>query len=529
MAKVNADHNCVRMKCKGDKLGELHVNCNRCGKKWFIECLKDEDEIYELTKAIGLIKIESDSNGEIKVTAQVTDTKKEIFNTIMGKDSPIEYVCLQCKKKEGSTRTKIAKIEKQIVDMKEWKQKQEQKQEQEINEYKAKLLECEEKVKEMKIEMENDKHKINENQETINALTQTIEEKDALIEQSKNNTQHGTLEESENEDESGSDEHGINNVNAMKKLIKSAVTKQLKTEMDRMQKMIEEIRNSVGKTKHVRFSDETIASEYEEDVDEFDGNGQNKRNIHFDQQMIPTKQMNRNYRTNKVYEMYVSKFECDMSVEIIEQHITTNTSLSTQTFSIEEIRSSSSNGRTPNYKAFKITTLKREIYEEILEIWAPHYNAREFKRNTNERGQTTRNINNTTPNTTPNKTYNTTMNSTRNRTNKRNWQLTPNKTVSQNGYGQNRTPNIKTNETNTEKTITMESGAENGATRPQNDRQSMQQQQYQQRNNRTNTPANFLARQSQQYQQGVSNTSQQGANYQYQMDRTKQQYQKKGG
>lgn len=206
MPKISADHSCTKTKCKGQTLGELFVDCNRCGRRWFMECLQEEDEIYELLKAIGLIRLELNERSEAKTITSVTEDKKNIFNTIIGKDSPIEYVCLQCKKREGSTRTKIKKLETLVVSMNDLKKEQES----EISKYKQIICEYEQTKKTMEGEIETHKLRIHENQETINALTQTIEQKDTLIEQNKaSGTTMAMSEDDDDEDDDRyTDEHG---------------------------------------------------------------------------------------------------------------------------------------------------------------------------------------------------------------------------------------------------------------------------------------------------------------------------------
>lgn len=226
-----------------------------------------------------------------------------------------------------------------------------------------------------------------------------------------------------------------------------------------------------------------------------------------------------------MYEIYVSKFECDTQTEVIEQHITNNTNINKHTFTIEEMKSS---GLRTNYKAFKITTLKREIYNEIMDIWAPKLKARDFKPTINEGGQTNTNKYHEKAtnmyNRTPNKSYNLRMDETRYETNKHNWQFTPRKNVSHNqnmsqsNYEQNKTP---TND-KYEKKFTPERYNYNTERREMGRLYNGQyEQKYQQPTHQTNTQSIFLDRnkQTQQFYQGVGNRFQQGVNNQYQQTR----------
>lgn len=507
MVKINADHDCVGKKCKGETLDGLKIECNRCEKQWLLECLINENEIYELIKAIGIITLKvDDAKGKVQTVATVTEEKTNILNTIIGKESPIEYVCLTCKKKEGSTRNKLKQMETAMERMN------------------RKIQNEKEKYIEQQKTIENLNQTINENQKTINELTQAIEEKDQLIEQNKTrNTVMIMSDDDENDGENDGNENGQNN---MKNMIKKTVAKQMKIETLKLtQAMNETIVNECKKIKetisvqsgkerrNVTFDDKILMRE----------DSEIERNIQFDPKLVPTKQMNINYNEKKVYEIYISKFEFDKTIEDIEQHITSNTNFNTQTFTIEEIRSSSSSGRAPNYKAFKIMTLKREIYDEIMDIWAPHYKAREFKQNTNERRVTTTNTYHEQPtniyNRTPNKSYNMKTNDTRYETNNQNRQFTPNKKTSYNRFEQNRTPNNDKYERN----FTPENhefNTERRETGRQYNRQSEQQHRTQQMNKQSNF-SNFLDnKQQQQFRKGVDNKYQQGGYNQYNQGRT---------
>lgn len=102
---------------------------------------------------------------------------------------------------------------------------------------------------------------------------------------------------------------------------------------------------------------------------------------------------------------------------------------------------------------------------------------------------------------------------------KRNWQFTPKKYVSNNKYGQDRTPTNNKYERNFTPKRYETKGRE---TVQQNNRQSEQQQQYQHRTQQRNTQSIFLDKnkQPQKYQQGVGNRFQQGVNNQHQQERT---------
>lgn len=84
--------------------------------------------------------------------------------------------------------------------------------------------------------------------------------------------------------------------------------------------------------------------------------------------------------TRNVYEIHVSKFDPDMTTDEIASHIIANTSIqSADVFSVT-ISASQKNNSSKTHIAFKISTFKKEYYEQIMSerLWAPHYIAREF-------------------------------------------------------------------------------------------------------------------------------------------------------
>lgn len=511
---IDANLDCVKKKCTGEKLNGLNIDCNRCDKKWFLECLINENEINVLMNTIGLIETKQDeSSGQTKTVTNVTERKKTILNTIIGKESPIEYVCLTCKKLYGSTRNKIKNMEAALIKMNE------------------KIKSTEKKTDALQKQIEQKQTEVDDSQRTINELTKQIEQKDKIIEQNetklaamiaKNNDYDD--DESDSESENSNDGNGQKHMKKMKQMIQHTVTKQMKIETEKIERIIKETiseqreRNTFKKRRNVRFNDNISMDDM--DRNEYENIEQSERNIQFDAQLIPTKQIN---NENKLYEIYVSKFACNIPTEFIEQHITCNTNYSTHTFTIEEIKSNNNSGRTPNYKAFKITTLKRDIYNDIMNIWEPHYKARDFIPTKIEGGQTATNTyyehTTNTHDRTPNRTYNMRSNDTGHNTYRQNKQFTPKRNMS---YSRNEQNGTKTNN-GFERNVTPERHNYNTERRQMSRQYNRQSEQQQQKQNiqQMNTLSNFLDMntQSQQYQQGAGNRYRQGVNSQHQQGR----------
>lgn len=165
----------------------------------------------------------------------------------------------------------------------------------------------------------------------------------------------------------------------MKKLVRNEMKELVKTIDKRMENEKTNDDDSVvmKRNKGVTFDSDMMNSRLEENKKTTNG-----KDIEFDPNLRPAKQQQQ--KRNRVYEIYISQFEKGTQIQIIEQHILKNTNLSEEVFNIEEIRSNSTK-RSSNYIAFKITTLKEQAYDDIMQIWEPHFSARDFRPSTSER------------------------------------------------------------------------------------------------------------------------------------------------
>lgn len=364
MPKINAEHDCKREKCKGDKFKQIKIECNRCEKDWMLDCLIEEDEIYELVKAIGLITLKQDeTRGEVIVT-KVTDEKKAIFKLIIGKESPIEYVCLTCKKKGGSTKVKLKQLDEAYEDVK------------------TQLMTEKDTNNELKQKISDQNNKINDNEQLISQLTQNLEEKDRIIKRYTDNEMI-TLSDDDEENEESSDKFDMKKV---KQMIQKTITKQFMKEMETMKQIVndrnDEVMSLTARQRNVKFDERILVREMS--GDESDQRERvNENNVQFSENLIPeqiTKQTT--HRENKLYSIYVSQFKCGINPNVIEEHIMRNTDIiNPDAFAIEVVESAR---KDKNYIAFKISTLKYEIYNKIKHIWSPHYTARDFIPTTSE-------------------------------------------------------------------------------------------------------------------------------------------------
>lgn len=495
MSTINSEHDCRNDECKGDKFKGVKFNCNQCDKIWRLECVIGQDGIYDLAELIGLIRYDEEKRTNI---ASVNEQKKQQLNKIIGKDSPIEYACETCREK-GRTRDRIKQMEEEIE---KWKENAT-----EINE---KYNEIEKKNNELK-------ETIRENQKVIQQMTDAADRPERWSERDIRSELVQIIDENSGDDANGN-ENRNEYENIMKRVINSTIPNILKREMDKITKtindkvtkeckkvsetvivQIEKNKSMQHVNKNVTFSNDICNTSHEQTEAE------HNNNIQFDTNLKPAKQTKDTYKESKVHEMYVSKFACDVTKEIVEQHILNNTDISKEAFKIEEMRSTN-NERERNYKAYKITTLTHKNYEEIMQIWEPNFVAREFRPSMYEKGQTKPNTFQNSRNEifkrTPNETY-------RMRASERERQYTPRKnTPMNNKYDRYATP---------ERYNYNYSGERGERERHDSDRFGRQNRKQQQQftneheDQHTNTRTNFLDR-NRKAQQGVNRQHQQGVN-----------------
>lgn len=94
----------------------------------------------------------------------------------------------------------------------------------------------------------------------------------------------------------------------------------------------------------------------------------------------PPQQPKNNATMNGVFEIHVSKFDNEYTENDLIEHIMQNTTIVVaEVFTVEALMSQNQSDER-GYKSFKITTLKKQIYDEIMDesLWAPEFTARNF-------------------------------------------------------------------------------------------------------------------------------------------------------
>lgn len=228
MPRINENHDCKRDGCEGEKFKGMKVECNTCDKIWFLDCLVEEDDMYELMKTIGLVTLtQNETNKTITLKTKWTEEKQNTYNAIIGNQTSIEYACITCNS-INSTKKRIKMMEKEIGKLNE-------------------QLKIEnDKCKELKEKNEELNNRI---MNTNTMLQELRKENDELNEQNRNLNTKNVMSDSEEEEEEN--EGNEVNMKTMKMMIKKTITKAMKCETDKMLKLMNEsVENEWKQTKN---------------------------------------------------------------------------------------------------------------------------------------------------------------------------------------------------------------------------------------------------------------------------------------
>lgn len=398
----NTVHSCEERGCKGEMTNGANLICNECKKKWYLECLIEENDIFELMMILNIVVKKNE-----KYTYNITTETKKALEKVIGSNEAIRYACNMCRKKTESVNDKAKKLERENKKLKD-----------EINNLKTKLEDECETVKEMNEQNEIKSELLNEKNQMIKQLTN---ENEVMKKTAKNvNTKNGDVDEMNGNTDSRRDDSEKMNINKINELIERTITNEMnKLSIKLDEKLLNECkkiekkitlreketesndnnkekeknngnsninRNNIASyfqarqtpktTRNVTFNRNDREPSTSNEKNETQPHKQNEKIITFDEKLKPAKQQQQ--KENKCYEIYVSQFGEGTQIEYIEQHILNNTSILNTAFKVEEIISNN-NARRPSYVAFKITTLKYDVYNEIMNIWAPKFTAREFR------------------------------------------------------------------------------------------------------------------------------------------------------
>lgn len=105
MSKNNV-HSCEESGCKGEMTNGTYLICNECKKKWYMECLIEENDIFELMMILNIVVKKND-----KYTYNITTETKEALEKVIGNNEAIRYACNMCRKTTESEKEKMKKVE----------------------------------------------------------------------------------------------------------------------------------------------------------------------------------------------------------------------------------------------------------------------------------------------------------------------------------------------------------------------------------------------------------------------------------
>lgn len=355
------NHDCATNKCEGRELNGLNLICNICTRICFLTCLLKKKEVFELLESVGLIKYDETKN---KTYPILNDNTIKKFHTIIGTDTLFEFTCEQCKEK-GTTKDKIDKLQNKLKKM---------------------------ELTNMDLQGQLD------SEMTVNEkLKQTIEDNKILIEQltdeaNKQNNNSGAEKNDATKIPNTMIENEMNKlVNKLNEIIINEcnnLKEKILTQNYTVQKATKSVIINAPETNEQRNRNGKSTKKTQSSITDYLTQTKRKEQHEIKNCLRPPQQIKKPTMTKnkdrEIYEMYVSQFEYGTKEEMIIQHILEKTEIvNKDSFNVEEIESKSS--EEPNYVAFKITTLKKELYDEILGIWAPDFYAREYKsKQTNE-------------------------------------------------------------------------------------------------------------------------------------------------
>lgn len=353
-------HDCDNKNCEGKVLAGLHWNCNKCGKKSFCDCTaKENDEAFCLLVAMKLINENADGEATTNVNSQ---TLKD-FNLIFGDNSLFGFTCKSCKTK----------------DVIEVDAKQEQ-----INQLKSQLQVEHETAIELKKKNDALEETIEENKKLIRELT---EENSNPF----NVTDNGITNKIIGNDSTSLEEIKTQIMSDMKALMSCEIgkldkkfAKETKTTREFCTKKINE--RESNKNSGIRSAFDNLQSDTPKRSVSFasakgnqpkhdqvaDNQQRNDSHLVFSEKMKPATQTKTTDKNR--YEIYVAKFAVGTTVSDIVEHVMKNTSIiNPEAFKVEICNSNS------DYIAFKVSTLNKEPYDEIMNIWSPYYVASKYR------------------------------------------------------------------------------------------------------------------------------------------------------
>lgn len=354
-------HDCEKEKCDGKLLNGLTLSCNICGKSCFLTCLTSRDDVFELLQAIDLIKYDTVKK---KTKANLNDATVKRLQNIIGRNSLFEFTCLNCRK-IGTTIEIIKRLEQNFERVQGININLQEKLD---NEY--------EKTKQLNKTISENKQLIEELTEEANKQNGNVVLNDDMYTQMINNMQIRI----ENEMDEMKNKLNELMINECKNVKESWLQQKINNEESQKTKKSVTINTPTPNKKQSNEREHTTNTKtIQSSITNYLQPPKKRQDTsEINNELRPPQMKNKTQNDNDIaYAMYVAKFEYGTKKEAIVQHILKKTRINKESFDVEEVETKSSE---PNYVAFKIKTLKKEIYDEIMEIWKnTDFQAREYK------------------------------------------------------------------------------------------------------------------------------------------------------
>lgn len=342
---ISTTHKCHENNCNGSKLHGLRLKCSSCGEYCYFECIASRPELKTL---LGLMNFQDKGNASRSVQTKLTN--------VFGEGTLFKFKCPPCNEHDNS----------HTIDLDDNNAENED-QSKQIDELKSRVSSLElvfnDVGKMLKSQIKNNS--------TMSALMKkcvtVLGKNDEMLQTAKGQLlSTGSLQSHEIE------------VDAQVHQDPNEIT-------DVSSEPIDSTNNGNGRQSHIASemnghdisAGTATASTKPKPV-----STTNTTNAHKSKNTHQTETLD----GAKIHEIFISKFPTRMSCDDMAKLIVEKTSLQDDSqFNLEKIKFNS-------FAGFKVTVLKAEIREEILDskIWSPKYNACMFDHNKKQKADTQR-------------------------------------------------------------------------------------------------------------------------------------------
>lgn len=376
-----AHHDCVKSGCSGQNLYGISLTCQCCFKPVFMECIQTRKEVTELTEAFGFSDLQYTSS--FQGQQQLITKMKNMF----AGSSVFEFVCVKCKNmgnrfidanaKQGEMTAKLNGMKNELDSTKKELIDVNNKLKTEIDNANQLHVKCQHAeaeiqrlngiVTQMKFEFEQQQILNNELQSKVSAASQN---------QTQANEECAAMDIDQLSSSLTSYNAEIRD--CLQKTLDSVVNRIENSMATQYQNLMSTLaandpcskRKQPYDTNHLNTAASSLTSQTPAQ-----GNAQNAHDLE------PPEEKSKPKPSRSIYELFVSKFKNDTTVDKIIQHVINKTEIKDpELFSVEMLVKANGNVQKLSYVSFKITTCSEKVYEAIMNdgVWAPNFTAVPF-------------------------------------------------------------------------------------------------------------------------------------------------------